>query len=226
MDVKQLSRETIRDFILGGQDGLVNVLGLLLGVAAATNQRKIVLIAGISALMAESISMGAVAYTSSKAAKEYYLSKVAFERREIRNLPGKEEREIREIYYRKGFRGKLLQQMVKKITSNKKLLLETLMTEQLRMFPEEYARPVRNGVFVFWATVLGSSIPLLPFFFVSVKMGIVISVIISLLALFITGAIKAKLTIGSWKRSGWEMMLIGGLAAVVGYLIGKGLEFL
>jgi len=223
MDV---DRESIRDFILGGQDGLVNVLGLLLGVAAATNERKIVLIAGIAALMAESISMGAVAYTSSKAAKDYYLSKLAFEAKEIHDLPRKERREIKEIYYKKGFRGTLLDQIVEKITSDKKLFLNTLMTERLQLFPGEYERPLKIGFTVLWATVIGSLIPLLPFLFLSVKVGILFSLIVSLLALFLAGAVKAKLTIGSWRRSGIEMMVIGGLAALAGFGIGKALEFI
>lgn len=223
MDV---NRESIRDFILGGQDGLVNVLGLLLGVAAATNERRIVLIAGIAALMAESISMGAVAYTSSKAAKDYYLSKLVFEAKEIKDLPLKERRDIQQIYYKKGFRGKLLTQIVDKITSDKKLFLDTLMTEELQLFPGEYERPWKIGFTVLWATIIGSLVPLLPFFFLSVKVGIIFSLIVSLIALFTAGAVKAKLTIGSWKRSGIEMMMIGGLAALAGYAIGKVLEFM
>jgi len=62
----------IRDVILGGQDGLVNVLGIVLAVATATHSRYIILIAGLAATFAESISMAAVAYTSGKAGKEFY----------------------------------------------------------------------------------------------------------------------------------------------------------
>ena len=54
----------LKDAILGGQDGLVNVLGIVLGVATATNDFHIVLVSGLAATFAESISMGAVVYTS------------------------------------------------------------------------------------------------------------------------------------------------------------------
>ncbi|QQG40129.1 MAG: VIT1/CCC1 transporter family protein [Candidatus Aenigmatarchaeota archaeon] len=64
----------LRDIILGGQDGLVNVLGVILAVASATHDTRVVIIAGLAATFAESISMAAVGYTSSKAAKEYYAS--------------------------------------------------------------------------------------------------------------------------------------------------------
>ncbi len=226
MDVKGFNRETLRDFILGGQDGLVNVLGLLLGVAAATNEKRIVIIAGIAALMAESISMGAVAYTSSKAAKEYYLSRVVSVKKSVEDLPVRESSHIREIYYQKGFRGSLLNGLVKKITSDKKLFTQTLMSEQLHMFPQDYEHPLKIGLTVLWATVVGSLIPLIPFFFLTVKMGIVVAMLISMLGLFVAGSLKAKLTIGSWKKSGVEMMIIGSLAALAGYGVGTLLGFL
>jgi len=226
MDVKRFNRETLRDFILGGQDGLVNVLGLLLGVAAATNEKRIVIIAGVAALMAESISMGAVAYTSSKAAKEYYLSKLVSVKKSVVDLPLEERLHIKQIYFKKGFRGSLLNGLVKKITSDERLFTQTLMSEELHMFPQDYEHPLRIGLTVLWATVAGSLIPLVPFFFLQVKVGIVVAVLVSLFGLFVAGSLKAKLTIGSWKKSGVEMMLIGGLAALAGYGIGKLLEFL
>ena len=63
-----------RNIILGGQDGVVNVLGVVLAVAAATNEARIVIITGIAANLAESLSMAAVAYTSTKASAQYYYS--------------------------------------------------------------------------------------------------------------------------------------------------------
>src|SRR3989344_4897544 len=84
------------DVILGGQDGIVNVLGIVLGVATATNDTKIVLISGLAATFAESISMGAVAYTSSKAARDYYYGMVEEEKKEIKHAPNLEKNEVRD----------------------------------------------------------------------------------------------------------------------------------
>ena len=71
----------LSDIILGGQDGLVNVLGVILGVAAATSDTQIVMVAGLAATVAESISMGAVAYTSRLAESAFYESERAREYR-------------------------------------------------------------------------------------------------------------------------------------------------
>src|SRR3989338_9107561 len=99
----------LKDIILGAQDGLVNVLGVVLAVAAATSSTKIIIIAGMAATFAESISMAAVAYTSTKALKDYYLSELEKEKQEMKTIPEQETKEIRDIYRRKGFRGKLLE---------------------------------------------------------------------------------------------------------------------
>ena len=159
------SGSNLKDIILGGQDGLVNVLGVILGVAVATYETKIIIIAGLAAAFAESISMAAVAYTSTKTALSYYLSQLKKEEQEIKDIPKLERKEIYEIYYKKGFRGKLLDQIVNKITSNKKIWLETMMIEELGMLPQEYSNPSKSAFIVGISAIIGSLIPLLPFFF-------------------------------------------------------------
>ena len=216
-----VSRSNIRDFILGFQDGVVNTLGLVLGVASAVNSSSLVLISGLVTTFAESISMAAVAYTSTKAAHEFYESQLQREKKEIEEMPHMEVQEIRDIYYKKGFKGRQLESIVKKITSNKKLWLETMMAEELKLFPDDYENPFKSALVVGLAAVIGSLVPVFPFFIFSVKFGMIYALIFSIIALFIVGAIKAKITIGSWKRSGIEMAVVGTLAALVGYLVGS-----
>lgn len=211
---------TFHDIILGGQDGLVNVLGVILAMAAATNEVRIVIIAGIAANLAESLSMASVAYTSTKAYNQYYEAQVLKEKREIKEVPGQERKEVHDIYYKKGFRGRLLGQIVGKITSSKKLWLKTVMTDELNLSSGLLINPVHSAVIVGVAAIVGSTIPLLPFFFFSVGMSIWMSLVLSTVALFITGAVKAKYTVGSWMRNGVEMAVIGMVTALVGYGLG------
>jgi len=210
----------MREFILGGQDGLVNVLGIVLGVAAATASTRIVLISGLAATFAESISMGAVAYTSTKAAKEYYLSLKRRERFELKQKPSEERREVKDIYYHKGFRGQLLNQIVNKITSSKRVWLDTMLAEELHVFPEDYHDPMKSGVIVGVSSIIGSLIPLMPFFFMPVGVSVWWSLLICTLSLFVLGAIKAKVTVGTWWKSGLELAAIGMAAAITGYAVG------
>src|SRR5216683_4706996 len=92
----------LRDVILGGQDGLVNALGIILGIAAVTSDAHILIATVLAASIAESISMGAVAYTSALAQKDYYNSEREKEKKEIETVPEMEKEEVRRIYEEKG----------------------------------------------------------------------------------------------------------------------------
>ncbi len=210
----------LREVILGGQDGLVNVLGIILAVATASQDVKFVIIAGLAATFAESISMAAVAYTSTKAEKDFYKSEEAREIWEMKHWPERERKEIRDIYKAKGFSGRLLEQIVKKITSNKRLWLKTMMEEELKLFQEDYKHPGKSAVIVGLAAIVGSLIPLVPFFFMGIETAIIGSIIFSVIILFVSGMVKGKLTTGTLLRSGIEMAVIGIGAALIGYGIG------
>src|SRR5512141_1611532 len=83
----QGSKASLSDIILGGQDGLVNVLGVILGVAAASGDQRLVVAAGLAAAVAEWLSVGAVAYPSALADRDHCLSQIEREKREIRDMP-------------------------------------------------------------------------------------------------------------------------------------------
>ena len=93
----------LRDVILGGQDGLVNMIGIILGVTAAGGSTSVLLVTGIAAAITESISMGAVGYTSSPE-RDYYLAGARPRVAEIDTQPAAERDEIRETRA-KGFAG-------------------------------------------------------------------------------------------------------------------------
>ena len=210
---------TLRDVILGGQDGLVNVLGIILAVAVATSEVRMVIIAGLAATFAESVSMAAVAYTSTKAARDFYRSERERERWEIEHVPHIETKEVQNIYFRKGFRGALLQQIVKKITSNKRLWLELMMREELGLSREE-GQPGRSALVVGAAAIAGSLVPLAAFLFLPVREAIWMALGMSVAMLFLSGMVKGRLTTGRQLRSGVEMAVIGIGAAIVGFAIG------
>lgn len=217
-ETKGLGSE-MRDIILGWQDGLVNVLGVILAVAAATAVTKTVIIAGLAATFAESISMAAVAYTSTKASSDFYRKEVETEKREIKEIPTIEKQEIHDIYFKKGFRGRQLENIVKKLTSSKKIWLETMMSEELGL-SKDRNRPGKSAAVVGMAALIGSLFPLIPFFFLSPIGAVLPSIIVSVLVLFCLGAAKAKLATGNWFKSGLEIAIIGLAAALVGYGIG------
>ncbi|MEM4255500.1 MAG: VIT1/CCC1 transporter family protein [Candidatus Norongarragalinales archaeon] len=210
----------LRDSILGGQDGLVNVLGIVLGVAAATLETRVVIIAGLAATFAESLAMAAVAYTSTKAERDFYWNQYEKEKAEIEAGSPTEVEEVRELYRRKGFGGKLLETVVKKITSSKKVWLDFMMHEELKLDRPDGNSPSKSAVVVGVSAFIGSLVPLVGFFFLPVKWAMVFALVFSSFVLFAAGVVKAKLTVGSWWKTGLEMTAIGMLAAVSGYAIG------
>jgi VIT1/CCC1 family predicted Fe2+/Mn2+ transporter len=210
----------LSDIILGGQDGLVNVLGIILGVAAATGDLYVIMVAGLAATFAESVSMAAVAYTSKLAAADYYESELEREYRHIQDVPNLEKEEIRMIYQAKGFDGDLLDRIVETITGDPEVWVAVMMSEELQLQPVNRKTALRSSIIVGIAAIVGSLIPLVPFLFVPISLGIILSVIFSAVVLFIVGAIKARMTIGHPGKSGLEMALIGTVSALIGYGIG------
>ena len=210
----------LSDIILGGQDGLVNVLGVILGIAAATGDAYIILVAGLAATFAESVSMAAVAYTSTIADADYYESEREREYRHIQEVPNLEREEICNIYADKGFSGELLERIVDTVTANPDVWVAVMMSDEHQLQPVDRRTAFRSAIIVGIAAIVGSLIPLMPFLFVSVSTGILVSIGFSALVLFIVGAVKARMTVGHPGKSGLEMAVIGTVSALVGYAVG------
>src|SRR6202171_4389208 len=164
---KHSAKNSLRDVILGGQDGLVNMLGIALGVVAAGGSTHVLIITDLAAAITESISMGAVAYTSFGSDRDFYLAERAREQNEIEAQPEDEREEIREIYAAKGFNGQLLEDVVSTITSNRETWLSTIMDEELHLQPVAQQSLVQSAVVVTVATLIGHFIPIVPFMVVA-----------------------------------------------------------
>jgi predicted membrane protein (TIGR00267 family) len=212
---------TLSDFILGSQDGIVNVLGILLGLLAAGTSSKLILIAALAALAAESISMGAVAYTSTLSRRSLYLSEVERERREMVEVPEEERWEVREILAGWGFEGEEQEEMLRRIESKPQAMLDVMMAFELRLAPVHADQARQSALLVGGATVVGSFIPLIPVFFTTNPWAIGIgSVVLSAATLFAVGWYEARTTLGSLWTSGTRMVVIGLVAGFAGFLIG------
>ena len=210
----------LADIILGGQDGLVNTLGVILGVAAASNDPRIIIAGGLAAAFAESISMGAVAYTSTLAEHDHYRSELERERREIREMPHAEEQEVRDVFKAWGFEGDLLEKAVAQVVRNEEAWVDVMMRNELKLAPIENSNALRVSIIVGFSAIVGSFIPLIPFLLASIPIAIPVSLTVSALALFGVGAYKAHITVGKPARSGLQMAVIGIVSALAGYAIG------
>lgn len=213
------------EIILGGQDGLVNVLGIVLGLAAATSSNDIVIVAGLAATCAESISMAAVAYTSKITEADHYQAEYEREQKEIESMGSLKKRELFELYERYGFNQGELEMVVNKISANKDIWTTVIMEHKLRLEPINRAQVIPQAVIVGVSSFVGSLIPIVPFFFLGIGEAVALSLLVSAISLFLIGYYKATKTIKrNFVKQGVEMMVIGLGAAFVGYLIGTLLQ--
>lgn len=211
----------LRDVILGGQDGLVNILGIILGVIAGGGSNSVLIATGFAAAFTESISMGAVGYTSSISERDYYESERDIELEEIEATPEAERLEVRAIYAAKGFGGELLDRVVDTITANRDRWLATMMDEELHLRPVGTNDILRSSVVITLATLIGHLIPLIPFLWLARTPALILAVVLSAVVLFAVGAYSAVSLVGDWRKNGVKMVIIGLSAAATGFLIGR-----
>ncbi|MDH3617403.1 MAG: VIT1/CCC1 transporter family protein [Nitrosopumilus sp.] len=219
------------DFIYGSIDGAVTTFAIVAGVVGASLSPGIILILGFANLFADGFSMAAANYQASKARNEFIEMKRKQEEWEIENLEDQEKEEIREIYSKKGFKDELLEEVVRIITSRRKVWIDTMMKEELGLI-EDDKRPLDSSISTFVGFNLIGLIPLIPFM-IFIAMGMdpnseafIYSIIFVVSAFFLVGTIKGKIVKKSKIKSGLYTLIIGGVAALLAYLIGYGLNFL
>jgi VIT1/CCC1 family predicted Fe2+/Mn2+ transporter len=213
------------DFIYGSIDGAVTTFAVVAGVVGASLSTNIILILGFANMFADGFSMAVANYQSARAHIEFVQMKRKQEEWEIDNLQEQEKQEIREIYSKKGFKDELLEEIVRMITSRRKVWVDTMMREELGLV-EDGKKPLNSAVSTFVGFNVVGLIPLIPFivFFV---LGINVnseafyySVIATGAAFFIVGLIKGKIVQKSLFRSGLFTLIIGAIASSVAYMVG------
>ncbi len=212
----------LSDFILGSQDGLVNVLGILLGLVAAGSSMRIIEVGALAALAAESISMGAVAYTSTLARRKTYLAEIERETTEMREVPEMEREEVRIILRKWGYVGDEVEEMLRRIEAKPQAWLDIMMAFELNLPEVSERQPLSSALTVLAATVAGSVIPLVPFLLeLSRRPAVVTSVVLAGVMLAAVGIYEARTTIGRWWTSAARMLVIGLAAGFAGFIVGE-----
>jgi len=214
----------LRDWIYGGIDGAVTTFAVVAGSLGADLSSKIILILGVANLLADGFSMAAANYSGSKSENEDYARLRAVEEKHIALAPDGEREEIRQIFEAKGYAGKDLEAMVRLVTSNKATWIETMMQAEYGM--SDGARtPLKAALYTFAAFVVFGSIPLLPFV-ISLPASAATATILTALAFFAIGSMRARWSQRHWISCGFETTAIGMLAAVIAFLAGHGLQTL
>lgn len=210
----------LRNVIYGFNDGLTANFGLLAGVIGADVEHSIVLISGLSGMLADALSMGSSGYLAAVSESEVYENEKKMEADEIRLMPELETEELSLIYQSKGMDKDSADKLSVEIISNPELALKEKVREELGI-SESSSSPLREGWITGVATAIGALIPVFPFLFFEGKAAVWISFSISMASHFFVGAARSAFTGRGIFRSGFDMFAVGIGVAVIGYFIGE-----
>jgi VIT1/CCC1 family predicted Fe2+/Mn2+ transporter len=219
---RSVGGNAIRAAVLGGNDGLLSVFSLVMGVAGATNGNQGVLLAGIAGLLAGAMSMALGEWISVKSSQELYENQMAIEMEELETNPDGEEKELALIYMAKGIPEEQANSMASEIMKDKTHAHEVLVKEELGINAEELKGSAFEAAFYsFLMFTVGGIIPVIPFIFASGIHAIVLSVLMSTVGLFMIGAAITLFTGKSLWYSGLRQIIFGLLAAAITFGIGR-----
>jgi vacuolar iron transporter family protein len=209
----------VRNIVYGFNDGLTANFGLIAGMIGAAVTRDVVLLTGISGLVAASFSMGSSGYLAAQSQREVDDNERNTQRAELLLWPEREEAYLANLYQEKGLSEQEAKTAAGRVMTDPEVALRELAKEKLGLTGEGES-PLKEGVITGLATTFGSLVPIVPFFFAGGSVAITVSFIISMAAHFLVGAARSTFTGRGWFRSGFDMFVVGLGIAVLGYVVG------
>lgn len=211
----------LRPAVFGAMDGLVSNFALMMGVVggSSASDTKPVVLAGLAGLAAGAFSMAAGEYTSVASQREFALAQVDIERDEILFNKTAEEAELAALFVEKGVDEELAREMAHEIHRDPEQALRMHAREEFGVDPDDLSSPLLAAGSSFISFGLGALIPLL-----SYLVGIETAwpaIILSLVGLFLCGAIVTRVTARAWWFGGLRQLVLGGAAAGLTYFVGE-----
>ena len=212
----------LRAAVLGANDGLTSNLALVMGVAGAQFKSTVILIAGLTGLLAGAFSMAIGEWVSVQSARELSQRQVHTEAAEIRSVPDEEEEELALIYEAKGLPQGEAEQVAARLMEDEQGALDAMVREELGLDPSTLGgSPYSAGGSSFVLFALGAIIPLVPYFFVSGTAAVVAAIMAAASGVFVIGALISLLTGRNPLYSGSRQLIFGLLAAGVTFGLGR-----
>lgn len=215
-----VSGGNLRAAVFGVNDGLVSNTSLIMGVAGASGDSRIILLSGVAGLLAGAFSMAAGEYISMRSQRELFEYQIGLEREELEEYPDEEAEELALIYNARGLPLNEARRIAQDLMRDPEHALNTLAREELGLNPHDLGSPWGAALSSFLAFAAGGIVPLLPFLFGAGQSALFVAAVLAGAALFAVGAFLSLFTGKRGWLSGLRMMLIGGGAGMVTYLIG------
>jgi len=216
------SSDLLTDVVIGMSDGLTVPFALAAGLSGAVSSTSIIVIAGIAEICAGSIAMGLGGYLAGKTEQDHYKTELQREFYEVDNLRDREVAETKEFFANIGLSEELQNKATGEIAKDKKQWVDFMMKYELGLDKPDPRRATKSALNIGISYVVGGLVPLSPYFFVQHPVtGLKISVLVTLLCLFIFGWFKSKITgVNAWEGA-LRVMLIGAVAAGAAFGVAK-----
>ena len=214
------ANSVLRPIVFGANDGLVSNLALVMGVAGATSDNGIIVLAGVAGLIAGAFSMGVGEYVSVQSQRELLDYQLAFQRKQLRDAPDQERAILAKLYVERGFGREEADRFVDAVFADPDHAVRLLIFEEVGLDARSIGSPLAAAAGSFVAFTTGAFIPLVPYLLGAGMPAFAASLSVSLAALALLGAGIASLT----RRPAWygalRQVCLGAVAAGFTYAVG------
>ncbi len=212
----------VRDIVIGMSDGLTVPFALAAGLSGAVSANNLIITAGLAEVAAGSIAMGLGGFLAAKTDAEHFVAERQREYEEIKEIPEKEIEEVADVLRTYGLTEEMVMSVTNSICADEKRWVDFMMRFELGLEEPDPRRAGKSALTIALSYIAGGMVPLTPYFFArTVQEGLLGSVILTLLALFVFGYIKGRFTTTHPFRSAWQTVFVGGLAATAAFAIAK-----
>jgi VIT1/CCC1 family predicted Fe2+/Mn2+ transporter len=212
----------VRDIVIGMSDGLTVPFALAAGLTGAIASSHIILTAGFAEIAAGSIAMGLGGYLAARSDAEHYASERKREEQEVVAVPDIEAQEVQEIFKTYGLTQEESASVVEALRQRPQDWVNFMMRFELGLEKPEPGRALKSALTIALSYVVGGMIPLSAYLlFADAHRALNMSIVVTLIALLVFGAVKGRFTGTPMIRSGFQTALIGGLAAAAAFAIAK-----
>jgi len=222
--------ETVRDIVIGMSDGLTVPFALAAGLTGAINSAGIIVTAGLAEIAAGSIAMGLGGYLAARSDAEHYQKEREREHREVKEIPEEEMREVAQVFHSYGLTHEESAPIVEALSKHPKRWVDFMMRFELGLEKPDPKRAFTSAFTIAASYIAGGLIPLAPYIVslyvrnVTVTTALLLSVALTLAALFVFGFIKGRFTGTRPLRSALQTALIGSVAAGAAFLIARAIS--
>ncbi len=216
------STDFVKDVVIGMADGLTVPFALAAGLSGAVDSGHVILVAGIAEIAAGSVAMGLGGYLAGKTEADHYDSELKREYYEVEAFPQKEKQEVIEVLQDFGVSENSSREITEEMSKDKDKWVKFMMRFELGLEKPDPKRARNSAVTIGLSYIAGGLIPLSPYLFIgNVSTALMVSVAITLVALFVFGFLKSKATGQPPLMGAIRTMFIGALAAGVAFGLAK-----